>query len=65
MSSLHVRWHRVVGAYVALAVVCLGAGVCMKPPLHDILILIGVFLAAGFFPLIMAIYFLRGFLGIH
>jgi len=65
MSPLRVRWNRVLGVYVALAVVCLMAGVCLKPPLHDPFLTSGVFLVAGFIPLIMAIYFVRGVLGVH
>lgn len=65
MPPIRVRWHRLLGVYVALAAVCLVVSFCLNPPVHGILPAIGVLLVAGFVPLITAIYFLRGFLGIH
>ena len=65
MYRLRVRWGRVFGVCAALAVVCLLAGLCTKPPLHNILLVITLFLVVGFVPLIMAIYFARGVMRIH
>ena len=65
MLRLRVRWNRLFGVYMALAAACLVAGAFATPSLHDILLVIGVGLVAGFVPLVMAIYFVRGLLRIQ
>jgi len=50
------------GIHVVLGAVCLAAGACARGRLHDILLTMGVILAAGFVPVIMGIYFMWGFL---
>ena len=65
MSHLHMRWHRLFGIYFALTAVSLAAGCLSRPPLQGILLTFGVFLVAGFVPLVMAIYFMRGFIGLR
>jgi hypothetical protein len=65
MLKLRVRWNRLLGIYIVLGAAFLVAGALSKPPRRDILLVIGVSLVAGFVPLVMAIYFLRGLLRIH
>ena len=65
MLRLRVRWNRLFGVYMALAAACLAAGAFATSSLHDILLVIGVGLVAGFVPLVMAIYFVRGLLRIQ
>jgi hypothetical protein len=65
MVKLRVRWNRVLGIHMGLAVVCLVGGALAPSPFHNILLFIGVSLVAGFVPLVMAIFFLRGLLRIQ
>jgi hypothetical protein len=65
MLRLRVRWNRLFGVYMALAAACLVVGAFATSSLHDILLGIGVGLVAGFVPLVMGIYFVRGLLRIQ
>jgi Mn2+/Fe2+ NRAMP family transporter len=65
MLKRYVRWDRLFAIYFALGGICLLAALWAKPPLHDILLAVGVGMFLGFVPLLMAVYFLRGLLGIH
>jgi hypothetical protein len=57
------RWSRVFGVYVALSAASLVVGALAGPPMHDLLLTVGVMLVAGFVPLVMGIYFWRGLRG--
>ena len=61
---IRVKWHRALAIYALLALLTLGIGLILGPPGH-ILQAIGVCLIAGFVPLIMLVYFIRGYLGIQ
>jgi hypothetical protein len=60
---LSVHWSRVFLVYFLLTAAIIVAGLLMPPPLHRILLVTGAMLVAGFVPLVMAIYFLRGLRG--
>jgi hypothetical protein len=65
MLKRYVRWDRLFGIYLALGGACLLAAIWAKPPLHDILLVVGVGVFAAFLPLVMTVYFLRGLLRIQ
>lgn len=56
------RWRIMFGVYFAAAAVCLLASRFATPPIQNILFMLGAYLLVGIFPLMMAYYFLRGFL---
>jgi hypothetical protein len=60
MSVLNVHWYRVFGLYFAVAFVMFAAAIVVEAPVRGIFLFGGVMLVAGFVPLIMTIYFMRG-----
>ena len=62
MPRWHIAWYRVFTVYFAIAAASLIAS-ALRFPLHDIFLMFGICLVASFVPLIMLVYFLRGFLG--
>jgi hypothetical protein len=65
MLKRYVRWDRLFAIYFALGGVCLLSAIWVRPPLHAILLAVGIGVFASFLPLLMVIFFLRGLLRIH
>ncbi len=63
MPRMNVRWYRIFTVYFALTALCLAAGCFAPPQARNILLVTGACLMGAFVPIIMAIYFMRGFLG--
>ena len=58
-----ILWYRIFTLYFALTAALLITVACLNPPLRGIFLTLGVCLGGAFVPIVMFIYFLRGYRG--